>query len=402
MSSKAGIIYNYCLMNNFPIYFRNDSAHDLGFLYSRDVTDFVHFTDLTNVPGILQSGLLPRSSLDQMGAHYVWSDDLRLDDKNAVNLSITNPNINMLYWKRKQLAETHEFVILTLAPALLADVEGSYEFRRNNAASRDSQSCSIEDLYAGDRPTYFEPSWTTDNQAEVRVWRKIDPKWIKTIQFPSDFYDRHRPEPNVQSWPVALAGLARDLGLQLEVMLCDRYFYYNNAPVRKYSEQRRCFECRVIRPQQGKHYAAPSTSSMAPVTDDQHVESGGNIAQASDTIQRAAESLSASAGELTKAMARLETKVSDASKVTATAKGEATKAEKLHRKADALLETTQTSIRGIEASIADMREACASLARMADSTTQHDQAVLDRIEALELVIGRIDRNTQRGFGKERG
>ncbi len=234
-------------MNNQQTYFPNDSAHDLNFLYSRGVTDFVHFTDFRNLPGILDAGLLPRATLDQMGAKYLGTDNLRLDDKNAVNLSITNPNIKMFYGKWIELqkrANTHYFVMLTLDPALLSDAKGFYEFRRGNAASWDSQPSSVEDLFAGNRPAYFEPSWTTDNQAEIRIWGRIDPRRIKTIQFPANYY-----KISEQPWPDFLAGRAKELDLPLEVVLCDRLFHYYKSPIGQEYEQKRLFKCRVIHPQ---------------------------------------------------------------------------------------------------------------------------------------------------------
>ncbi len=103
-------------------------------------------------------------------------------------------------------------------------------------------------------------------------------------------------------------------------------------------------------------------------------ELGDRLVQESDAIQRAAAKLTASAKELTKSVARHETKVTDASRVAATAKGEATKAEKYHRRIESL--ELAIGSRGL--------------------------ALLERIEQLESTIGRIDRNTRKGFGKERG
>ena len=394
-------------MNNRQTYFRNDSAHDLSFLYSRGVTDLVHFTHLGNLPGILDAGLLPRATLDQTGAQYSGTDNLRLDGKNAVNLSITNPNIKMFYGKRKELSNTHYFVVLTLDPALLSDSEGSYEFRRGNAASWDSQPSSVEDLFVGNRPSHFEPSWTTDNQAEIRVWGRIDPRRIKTIQFPADYYNRFKPGPSEQPWPDFLAGRAKELDLPLEVMLCDRLFHYYKSPIGQQYEQKRWFECRVIHTQKKARHAAGNGKPTDTQTSGRQDELGDRLVQESDAIQRVA-------------VARFETKVTDASRVTATAKGEATKAEKFHRRAASLLESTQEAIRSIEASIAEMQAACTTLARESESVGQRDRSLLERIESLESAIGsrdlallerveqlestigRIDRNTQKGFGKERG
>lgn len=406
-------------MNARQTYFHNDSAHDLGYLYSRDVAHFVHFTHLTNVPEILRTGLWPRASLDQAGTQYVGTDGLRLDGKNAVNLSITHPNINMFYGKRKELPNLY-FVVLTLDPALLRDAEGTYEFRRGNAASSGSRPSGVEDLFSGVRPNYFEPNWTTNNQAEVRVRGRIDPRWIKTIQFPSDYYNRFKPNPSGQPWPDYLAGLARELGLPLEVLLCDRHFHYYKSPIGKQYEQKRFFDCRVVHPKGVTAPAASGATASGSSAPRQQKGSVDRLAQESVAMQKAAASLTTAAQDLAATVAVLEMRVSDASKVTATAKGEATKAEKFHRKAASLLESTQVAIRGIETSISEMQAACTALAQEADVVGQRDCALLERIEKLEAAIGqrdltliemverlestigRIDRNTQKGFGKERG
>ena len=198
--------------------------HDLEYFESRGVTEFVHFTAADNLEGILREGLLPRGLLDERGANYVSTDSLRLEGKGVVNLSITNPNIKMFYGKRKDLGE-RLFAVLTLDPTLLRDIEGAYEFRATNAASRFSQPCSVEELFAGDRPGFFEPSWPTDNQAEILVLGGINPAHVKTIQFPYSEIDN----PEAVSTANGIAALTSELGLHCDVLFCDRHFDYNKS-----------------------------------------------------------------------------------------------------------------------------------------------------------------------------
>ncbi len=200
------------------------ASHDLAFLENQGVVDFVHFTTADNLPGILREGLLPRKELDSRGIAYTNTDELRLEGKSVVNLSITNPNIKMFYGKRKDLSE-RLFVVLTLDPALLKDVEGAYEFRSTNAASRFSQPCSIEEVFAGDRPSFFEPNWPTDNQAEVLVRGGISPAHIKTIQFP--YSDMGNPEAIAAA--ASTADLAKELGLSCDILFCNKHFDYNKS-----------------------------------------------------------------------------------------------------------------------------------------------------------------------------
>lgn len=201
-----------------------DASRDFSFLESRGVTDFVHFTTADNLPGILREGLLPRKELDRRGIGYTSTDELRLEGKSFVNLSITNPNIKMFYGKRKDLDE-RLFTVLTLDPALLKDVEGAYEFRSTNAASRFSQPCSVEEVFAGDRPSFFKSNWPTDNQAEVLIRGAIKPAHIKTIQFP--YSDIGNPEAIAVASNIA--ELVKELGLNCDVLFCNQHFDYNKS-----------------------------------------------------------------------------------------------------------------------------------------------------------------------------
>lgn len=201
-----------------------NSARDIAYLERVGVTDFVHFTPADNLEGILRLGLLPRSILENNGAAFTGTDRLRMEGRDVVNLSITNPNIKMFYGKRKELG-SRPFSVLTLEPRLLAEAELAYEFRATNAASRFSQPCSVEELFAGDRPGFFESSWPTDNQAEVLIRGAVSPRRIKTIQFPySSAGDRE-----VVAMANRIAELAANLDLPCRVLFCDQHFDYNKS-----------------------------------------------------------------------------------------------------------------------------------------------------------------------------
>ena len=131
----------------------------------------------------------------------------------------------MFYAKRKELTE-HKFAVISLDPKLLQDVEGGYEFRSTNAASASSQPCNIEEVFTGNnRPDYFDPSWPTDNQAEILVKGRIDPRYIKEIQFPRSEVD----DPTVNAVIDDLAELVKHLGLCCNIAFCDKHFDYNRA-----------------------------------------------------------------------------------------------------------------------------------------------------------------------------
>lgn len=202
----------------------NDFTHDLAFLKSRGVEKFVHFTLAENVASILKNGICPRSLLDSKGIGYSYTDNLRLEGTSVVNLSITNPNIKMFYGKRKGFPG-QLFCVLLIDPLALANASVPYSYRSTNAASRQAQSCSVEELFGGNRPSFFEQNWPTDNQAEVLVAGTIHPAYIRAIQFPAAYRDKVQGVEYANS----LAALIGDRGLNCSVEFCDQNFDYNKS-----------------------------------------------------------------------------------------------------------------------------------------------------------------------------
>lgn len=155
---------------------------EIEFLRSRGVTELIHYTPVANLPSILAKGIIPRNLLEQEGAEFVYTDENRNDGKEHVNLSITNPNIRVLYKCRKQMPD--DFVVLTLDINLLSIYNRSYTAM--NAASNRAMQCNVEELFYGNRPKGFQDNWTTDNQAEVLVDEIISPNYIRSIHFPAE------------------------------------------------------------------------------------------------------------------------------------------------------------------------------------------------------------------------
>jgi len=153
---------------------------EIEFLKSRGVTELIHFTPATNLPSILANGIIPRKRLEQVGVEFTYVDENRLDGKEHINLSITNPNIRMFFKFRKRMQ--CDFVVLTLDTSILSKYNHSYI--TTNAASNQAMPCNIEELFSGNRPEGFQNNWTTDNQAEVLVDETISPEYILSVQFP--------------------------------------------------------------------------------------------------------------------------------------------------------------------------------------------------------------------------
>lgn len=83
----------------------------------RGITHLVHFTRACNLETILQLGLVPRDTLKKTDfAHF--NDQYRLDDTNAVCLSIGFPNYKMFYGLRKNHPNV-DWVVLAICPSAL-------------------------------------------------------------------------------------------------------------------------------------------------------------------------------------------------------------------------------------------------------------------------------------------
>ena len=129
----------------------------------RDIKYLTHFTRIENLPSILQKGLMPRKQLLLQGIRPEVNDWNRLDNTDAVCLSVSFPNYKLFYRFRVKRPETKWAVIL-LDPIILDRCSCSFACR--NAASNEMKLDSYE---------------TTDPQAEVLVHEVIEPRYIKKI-----------------------------------------------------------------------------------------------------------------------------------------------------------------------------------------------------------------------------
>lgn len=165
---------------------------DLEYLNERGVEHFVHFTSLENVSSILANGLLTREALDKSSLTFDFNDEIRLDGRNHVNLSITHPNIPFFFKTRKQHPDRY-YVVLRISTQLLLWLaenygDNSYSFYWTNAAANRAFSCNVERLFSGeDRPSYFDSNWTTDSQAELIIPHAIPREFIEAIALPTDY-----------------------------------------------------------------------------------------------------------------------------------------------------------------------------------------------------------------------
>jgi hypothetical protein len=180
----------------------------------RCIKQLVHFTWYSNLPSIMERGLLPRDQAERLSPRPTFADDKRLDRRpSALSLSITEPNTVMLNAKCSSApTELRKWVILAIQPSVLYTHDCSF-FPRNAACkeydlgeSRFDRLEPHEVIFAkadwrcgrhaaaalggmfadevgeGSRGGLgLEPNQTTDPQAEVMVRDAIAPELIMRV-----------------------------------------------------------------------------------------------------------------------------------------------------------------------------------------------------------------------------
>ena len=161
----------------------------MNLLASKGITSLVHFTPISNLEGIFESGLRSRFFLDSNNSNYTPTDTLRLDDKtDFICNSISFPNYKMFYSKRMSNLMV-KWAVLTINSQILID-KFDTEFYRMNAASSDPTKCrfdacsndALNDMfYLEDRDPDLPSNFTTNPQAEVLIKDYVDPAYIECI-----------------------------------------------------------------------------------------------------------------------------------------------------------------------------------------------------------------------------
>ncbi len=163
----------------------------------RNIRWLVHFTRIENLESILENGLLPRNSFEDLAVHPLTNDTLRLDGfLEATSLSIESPNYRM-FWKCRCDAKTqhsipHEdWVVLGIKPNILWEKDCA--FCATNAAKNVVVKVPIQERKGSDalnqlfsevdgKPSREEmrinDRCPTDPQAEILVFDKIEADFI--------------------------------------------------------------------------------------------------------------------------------------------------------------------------------------------------------------------------------
>lgn len=158
----------------------------------REITQLLHFTNVTNLPKILVHGIVPRNDLTD--GSYEFNDNLRIDGHlNASCVSISHPNSGLFYRFRQNSPNT-KWAIISINPRVLW--EKSCSFYPRNAASNEvrftpptelSDEASFTAMFADEVGQIsrlgqnLTLKYTTDLQAEVLVFDTIETRFFERI-----------------------------------------------------------------------------------------------------------------------------------------------------------------------------------------------------------------------------
>lgn len=173
----------------------------------RKIEFLIHFTPTINLYSILEQGkIMSRASLECLDIEqfdvldYIqFTDNVRYDDKNYINLSISSPNTYLFTKFRERTKEdpTITWCVLKIKPKHIYDRDT--KFAVTNAASNAAKSVGVTgdlqkfkllfsdkiDIPYGTR-NQIHPRFTTNIQAEVLVKNQIPNDSIIEICFDSD------------------------------------------------------------------------------------------------------------------------------------------------------------------------------------------------------------------------
>ena len=163
---------------------------------NKGVQYLVHFTRVENLGSIFQNGLIPVSTLDDLGMDYSFNDEYRLDNCcEATCLSIQFPNYKMFYKYRCENPNS-DWVVLGIQKDVLWEKDCA--FCIENAASSNVTSIPLHQRKGVDafnqlyndypgKPSRnslgISSKLPTHPQAEVLVFNIVEPKYIRAVAF---------------------------------------------------------------------------------------------------------------------------------------------------------------------------------------------------------------------------
>ena len=140
--------------------------------------------------------------------------------------------------------------------------------------------------------------------------------------------------------------------------------------------------------EQGKNAVLAVASRLSDATD--------RLADTIDLLQR---------GTLAEDIDNLDSRIDEVRNLASLARDDARTAEELCKTTAELASSVEASVREADGRLEGIRDSCdellKALGKASEASAKRDAEIARRLDALGEIVGRIDRNTQKGFGKER-
>lgn len=159
-------------------------------IQTRKIERLLHFTNIKNIPSIMENGLLTKENLEYNEIEHYYNDGSRNDGKGTICFSIEFPNYKMFYKLRSEKYQERWCVIEVSSDIILNNKCIFYE---ENAGSKVMFSSDSEDkmgrlalgkLFENEElrlKNELPENFTTNPQAEVCVCIDIPADYIKKI-----------------------------------------------------------------------------------------------------------------------------------------------------------------------------------------------------------------------------
>ncbi len=178
----------------------------------RGIKSLYHFTRAENLPYIYEFGLIPRSSIIELGLPCTYNDDYRYDGcEDAICTSIEFPNYKLFYSLRKK--NNCEWAVIRISADILLNLDCAfcsinagdsrmYSQGIRNLKSKSDFEMMFDELPGGPtRGTLGIPdNYPTNPQAEVLIFDAIPTSYFESVYFDNrevlNYYKNDLPTMN--------------------------------------------------------------------------------------------------------------------------------------------------------------------------------------------------------------
>lgn len=194
---------NYAINHDVPHFTSNYGKKDnssrekiRASVKTYEISNVIHFTRIENLESILEYGLLSRSILNKSKLIYEYQDEYRLDGRiDAICLSISFPNWQLLYKAIKRSGHEDSWVVLELNPEILSSHDVAFTQKNAATSNQDTGLKRHSDFSVLFEEVPNKPSreqmglpknYPTNPQSEVLCFDSIKPLYIKGVHFPTN------------------------------------------------------------------------------------------------------------------------------------------------------------------------------------------------------------------------